>query len=68
MLRYFVAGHVWLFFLLALLFGSGYARHSPSSYQCVRCRLHRSDALQFPGPVHPRGHGVLHEGLVEDPG
>jgi len=32
MLRYFIAGHVWLFFLIALLFGSGYARHSPSRY------------------------------------
>jgi hypothetical protein len=35
MLRYFVAGHVWLFFLLALLFGSGYARTAPSRYHVL---------------------------------
>ena len=35
MLRYFVAGHLWLFFFLALLFGSGYARHSPSRYHVL---------------------------------
>ncbi len=32
MLRYFVAGHFWLLFLMTLLFGSGYARTLPDRY------------------------------------
>jgi fumarate reductase subunit C len=33
MLRYFVAAHFWLLFLMALLFGSEYARIKPYRYQ-----------------------------------